>query len=152
MKLKNILLTAITAMLTISMYAQTPGEPPVKAPYPENLDKAATNKWWETAKAAREGKIGSSRHPKGSTTVTGRHFLDLKVPRQDVIAFALYTIHNKTLKKPRTAVANPWDAWTLEWSTPSPPELKNFDEIPQVHSRRPLWDLNNPDNPDKKLN
>jgi cytochrome c oxidase subunit 1 len=58
----------------------------------------------------------------------------------------------KTLKKPRTAVANPWDAWTLEWSTPSPPELKNFDEIPQGHSRRPLWDLNNPDNPDKKLN
>ena len=58
----------------------------------------------------------------------------------------------KTLKKPRTAVANPWDAWTLEWSTPSPPELKNFDKIPQVHSRRPLWDLNNPDNPDKKLN
>lgn len=58
----------------------------------------------------------------------------------------------KTLKKPRTAVANPWDAWTLEWSTPSPPELKNFDEIPQVHSRRPLWDLKNPDNPDKKLN
>ena len=58
----------------------------------------------------------------------------------------------KTLKKPRTAVANPWDAWTLEWSTPSPPELKNFDEIPRVHSRRPLWDLNNPDNPDKKLN
>jgi heme/copper-type cytochrome/quinol oxidase subunit 1 len=40
----------------------------------------------------------------------------------------------------------------LEWSTPSPPELKNFDKIPQVHSRRPLWDLNNPDNPDKKLN
>ena len=58
----------------------------------------------------------------------------------------------KTLKKPRTAVANPGDAWTLEWSTPSPPELKNFDKIPQVHSRRPLWDLNNPDNPDKKLN
>ena len=58
----------------------------------------------------------------------------------------------KTLKKPRTVVANPWDAWTLEWSTPSPPELKNFDEIPRVHSRRPLWDLNNPDNPDKKLN
>ncbi len=58
----------------------------------------------------------------------------------------------KTLKKPRTAPANPWDAWTLEWATPSPPELKNFDEIPRVHSRRPLWDLNNPDNPDKRLN
>ncbi|GGG49283.1 cytochrome c oxidase subunit I [Bizionia arctica] len=58
----------------------------------------------------------------------------------------------KTLKKPRTVGENPWDAWTLEWATPSPPELKNFDEIPRVHSRRPLWDINNPDNPDKKLN
>ncbi|GAA4279649.1 cytochrome c oxidase subunit I [Gaetbulibacter aestuarii] len=57
-----------------------------------------------------------------------------------------------TLKKPRTATANPWDAWTLEWATPSPPTLKNFDEIPRIHSRRPLWDLNHPDNPDKKLN
>lgn len=58
----------------------------------------------------------------------------------------------KTLKKPRTVGENPWDAWTLEWATPSPPELKNFDKIPHVHSRRPLWDLNNPENPDKKLN
>ena len=57
-----------------------------------------------------------------------------------------------TLKKPRTVSSNPWDAWTLEWAVPSPPELKNFDDIPRVHSRRPLWDLNNPDNPDKKLN
>jgi len=58
----------------------------------------------------------------------------------------------KTLKKPRTLEANPWKAWTLEWSTPSPPELKNFDKVPRVHSRRPLWDIRNPDNPDKKLN
>lgn len=58
----------------------------------------------------------------------------------------------KTLKKPRTVEANPWKAWTLEWSTPSPPELKNFDKVPRVHSRRPLWDISNPDNPDKKLN
>ncbi len=57
-----------------------------------------------------------------------------------------------TLKKPRTVNANPWDAWTLEWATPSPPQLKNFDEIPRIHSRRPLWDLKNLNNPDKKLN
>lgn len=57
-----------------------------------------------------------------------------------------------TLKKPRTAENNPWEAWTLEWATTSPPKLKNFDEIPRVHSRRPLWDLDHPDNPDKKLN
>lgn len=57
-----------------------------------------------------------------------------------------------TLKKSRTAENNPWEAWTLEWATTSPPKLKNFDEIPRVHSRRPLWDLDHPDNPDKKLN
>ena len=57
-----------------------------------------------------------------------------------------------TLKKPRTAPNNPWQAWTLEWATSSPPDLKNFEELPRVHSRRPLWDLANPENPDKRLN
>ena len=57
-----------------------------------------------------------------------------------------------SLKKPRKALDNPWEAWTLEWATTSPPQLKNFEELPPVHSRRPLWDLNHPENPDKKLN
>jgi len=43
---------------------------------------------------------------------------------------------------------DPWDAWTLEWTTPSPPPEYNFEEIPTVHSRRPLWDLKHPDDPD----
>ena len=43
---------------------------------------------------------------------------------------------------------NPWDAWTLEWSTTSPPPSYNFEELPVVHSRRPLWDLKHPDDPD----
>jgi cytochrome c oxidase subunit 1 len=43
---------------------------------------------------------------------------------------------------------DPWDAWTLEWSTSSPPPHYNFAEEPQVHSRRPLWDLKHPDDPD----
>jgi cytochrome c oxidase subunit 1 len=43
---------------------------------------------------------------------------------------------------------DPWDAWTLEWSVPSPPPSYNFAEIPTVASRRPLWDLKHPDDPD----
>jgi cytochrome c oxidase subunit I len=43
---------------------------------------------------------------------------------------------------------DPWDAWTLEWTTASPPPHYNFAEEPEVHSRRPLWDLKHPDDPD----
>ncbi len=43
---------------------------------------------------------------------------------------------------------DPWDAWTLEWSTTSPPPEYNFETPPVVRSRRPLWDLKHPDDPD----
>ena len=43
---------------------------------------------------------------------------------------------------------DPWDAWTLEWSTASPPPHYNFAVTPTVESRRPLWDLKHPDDPD----
>jgi cytochrome c oxidase subunit 1 len=43
---------------------------------------------------------------------------------------------------------DPWDAWTLEWTTASPPPHYNFAEGPVVHSRRPLWDLKHPQAPD----
>ena len=43
---------------------------------------------------------------------------------------------------------DPWDAWTLEWSTTSPPPAYNFAVLPEVRSRRPLWDLKHPDDPD----
>jgi cytochrome c oxidase subunit 1 len=45
---------------------------------------------------------------------------------------------------------DPWDAWTLEWTTTSPPPPYNFETIPTVRSRRPLWDLKHPDDPDWK--
>ncbi len=45
---------------------------------------------------------------------------------------------------------DPWDAWTLEWSTTSPPPAYNFAEPPVVRSRRPLWDLKHPEDPDWK--
>jgi len=50
----------------------------------------------------------------------------------------------------KNAGSDPWDAWTLEWSTPSPPPEYNFASIPQVKSRRPLWDLKHPEDPDWK--
>ena len=50
----------------------------------------------------------------------------------------------------KSAGNDPWDAWTLEWATSSPPASYNFATIPVVRSRRPLWDLKHPDDPDWK--
>jgi cytochrome c oxidase subunit I len=46
---------------------------------------------------------------------------------------------------------DPWDAWTLEWSISSPPPAYNFEVIPEVKSRRPLWDIKHPEDPDWKF-
>jgi cytochrome c oxidase subunit I len=46
-----------------------------------------------------------------------------------------------SLRRGKVAGDNPWDAWTLEWATTSPPPHDNFHEVPPVHGRRPLWDL-----------
>jgi cytochrome c oxidase subunit I len=42
----------------------------------------------------------------------------------------------------RGAIApdNPWDAASLEWAVSSPPPVYNFEHIPVVESRTPLWD------------
>jgi cytochrome c oxidase subunit 1 len=53
-----------------------------------------------------------------------------------------------SLRHGRPAGDDPWDAWTLEWATTSPPPSYNFETIPKVASRRPLWDLKHPDDPD----
>jgi cytochrome c oxidase subunit 1 len=39
----------------------------------------------------------------------------------------------------RTAPANPWAAGTLEWLPTSPPPQYNFERIPFVTGREPLW-------------
>jgi cytochrome c oxidase subunit I len=43
---------------------------------------------------------------------------------------------------------DPWDAWTLEWATSSPPPDYNFAVVPSIESRRPLWDLKHPEDTD----
>jgi len=53
-----------------------------------------------------------------------------------------------SLLRGQPAGNDPWDAWTLEWSTSSPPPEYNFATIPTVNSRRPLWDIKHPEDPD----
>jgi cytochrome c oxidase subunit I len=50
--------------------------------------------------------------------------------------------------KGKLAGDDPWDAWTLEWTVSSPPPSYNFAVVPTVASRRPLWDLKHPEDPD----
>ena len=45
-----------------------------------------------------------------------------------------------TLKRGAIAGPNPWDAPSLEWTTPSPPPPYNFAVIPTIASRHPLWE------------
>jgi cytochrome c oxidase subunit 1 len=63
-----------------------------------------------------------------------------------VLVFALNLIWSYFRGKP--AGNDPWDAWTLEWSASSPPPAYNYAVIPRVRSRRPLWDLKHPEDPD----
>ena len=51
-----------------------------------------------------------------------------------------------SLRNGRLAGGDPWDAWTLEWATTSPPPAHNFphNALPPIESARPLWDRKNP--------
>jgi cytochrome c oxidase subunit 1 len=72
----------------------------------------------------------------------------LGVPLQ--IAAVLFFVVNVivSLRSGEPAGSDPWDAWTLEWTTTSPPPAYNFERIPVVQSRRPLWDQKYPEDPD----
>ena len=54
-----------------------------------------------------------------------------------------------SLRSGKIAGDNPWDAWTLEWATTSPPPPENFTRVPPIRGRRPLWDLAHPDRTDE---
>jgi cytochrome o ubiquinol oxidase subunit 1 len=36
---------------------------------------------------------------------------------------------------------NPWNAWTLEWATTSPPPAFNFAVLPNVRGEEPYWEM-----------
>ncbi|EEF59795.1 cytochrome c oxidase subunit I [Pedosphaera parvula] len=57
----------------------------------------------------------------------------------------------RSLRHGEPAGDNPWRAFTLEWITTSPPAEHNFERVPPVHSRRPVWDLMHPENPDPPI-
>jgi cytochrome c oxidase subunit 1 len=56
-----------------------------------------------------------------------------------------------SIRSGEVAGDDPWDAWTLEWATSSPPSPHNFDRLPLVRSRRPLFDEKHPEEADYLL-
>jgi cytochrome c oxidase subunit I len=68
----------------------------------------------------------------------------IQVPSFAIFVYNIFA----SLWNGRPAGDDPWDAWTLEWATTSPPPGYNFEVIPVVQSRRPLWDQKHPDDPD----
>ncbi|MBV9610890.1 MAG: cytochrome c oxidase subunit I [Acidobacteriaceae bacterium] len=66
------------------------------------------------------------------------------------IACFAWNVVRSSIKGER-AGDDPWDGWTLEWATTSPPPEYNFEKLPVVRSSRPLWDLKHPQDPDWKF-
>ncbi|MGH7179845.1 MAG: cytochrome c oxidase subunit I [Tepidisphaeraceae bacterium] len=71
------------------------------------------------------------------------------VPQLAAVLIFVWNVVRSLLRGTK-AGDDPWDAWTLEWATTSPPPEYNFAEIPVVKSRRPLWDIKHPGDPDWK--
>ena len=68
-----------------------------------------------------------------------------------VPSFAIFVVNLFwSLKNGKPAGQDPWNAWTLEWSTTSPPPAYNFEESRSSAAGVRLWDLKHPDDPDWK--
>ena len=76
MTIRSYLLTLLVVFASTTIAGAQHGDPPVLAPF-ENLDTLCVNDWWNRAPS----KI-----------------VDVRVPREDVVAFGLYTVHAGVLK------------------------------------------------------
>ena len=72
-------LTLLALLIPLAAFAEKGaiGEPPVKAPFKKGEDTLCLGDWWNREK---------------------NEIIDLKVPREEVVCFGIYTVHNKTLK------------------------------------------------------
>ena len=70
---------ALLALLTfiLPLRADEHGDPPVEAPFTKKEDSLCINDWWNRP---------------------ANPIIDLKVPRDQVVAFGIYTVHNRILK------------------------------------------------------
>jgi len=67
-----------------------------------------------------------------------------------VAMFVFFVNLFRSLRSGEVAGDDPWDGFTLEWSTSSPPPPENFARIPAVTGRRPLWDRKHPEARDQR--
>ena len=99
---------------------------------------------------------GAARHAAADLHLSGRPRLGDVEPRHDPRraaagrrdSWSSWSMSSSRCAAGKPAGDDPWDAWTLEWATTSPPPSYNFETLPVVTSRRPLWDLKHPDDPD----
>ena len=74
--------TLAALLIPLSLTAEEQGEPPVKAPFEKGEDSLAVNDWWNRP---------MPKQPQ-------HQIIDLKVPRDQVVAFGIYTVSKGTLK------------------------------------------------------
>jgi cytochrome c oxidase subunit 1 len=90
-------------------------------------------------------------YPAGRGWETWNLISSIGVAFQGVAVLILVWNIVSSLRAGRVAGSDPWDGWTLEWGTTSPPPAYNFEVVPPVRSSRPLWDLKHPEDPDWKF-
>jgi cytochrome c oxidase subunit 1/cytochrome c oxidase subunit I+III len=90
-------------------------------------------------------------YPYGMPLVTGLNFFSTLSAFVLAISILIFFWNiGYSFVKGKIAGDNPWDAWTLEWACSSPPPPENFDRLPPIRSRRPLWDLSHPEESGRK--
>jgi cytochrome c oxidase subunit I len=58
------------------------------------------------------------------------------------VAFLVFVVNAvKSLRSGPAAGDDPWDGYSLEWATSSPPPEGNFEALPPIRSERPFYDL-----------